>query len=72
MAATATPQQRDFIRTLMRELELPRDRVTVMHRDLFARAGIPWRDGVELAAEINTISPDQAHALITQLKARAE
>lgn len=66
----ATPEQRRYIRGLMRQLELPIDRVTVMHRDLFRTAGIAWRDYVDLEAELSLLTLAQAGALIDALKKR--
>lgn len=68
----STPHQRDYIRDLMRQIELPLDRVTVMHRDLFRAAGIPWRDYVDLDAELATLTRGQASRLIDGLKKRTD
>ena len=35
---------RDYVIGLMRKAELPTRTVTVMHRNLFAHAEVPWRD----------------------------
>lgn len=53
---------------LMRLAELPIDRVTVMHRDLFKRAGIEWRDGESMDARMSTLTADQLDGVIEQLR----
>lgn len=66
--APSTPQQRLFIRTLLREQELPVNRVTVMHRDLFTGAGIAWVDGQSMDVALEGCTKAQASSLIEQLQ----
>lgn len=66
--AKSTPQQRLFIRRLLREAELPVNRVTILHRDLFARAGIDWVDYVEMDGVLEALNKAQASRLIDQLR----
>ena len=70
--AVCTSAQHNLIRVLMRELELPIDRISVMHRTVFFDAGIPWNEGREVCAEVSALTTRQASALIRQLKARNE
>ncbi len=63
----STPHQRLYIRTLMRGMELPTDTVTVMHRNRFKRAGVPFNDGKPLDAELCALRKEQASALIKTL-----
>jgi hypothetical protein len=63
----STSFQRLKIRTQLQQRELPMDRVTVMHRDLFARAGIAWNEGVDLDGELQALSKVEASRLISQL-----
>lgn len=66
--ALATSLQRLALRCELRQQEYPTDRVTVMHRDLFGAAGVPWNNGRDLDAELCTITKEQASALLRQLK----
>lgn len=67
----ATSAQRESIRRWMGACELPLDRVTVMHRDVFRDAGIPWNEGRDLDAELCTITLKQASCLMTLLEGRS-
>lgn len=69
--AFATAHQRLAIRCELRAQNYPMDRVTVMHRDLFAAASVPWRNGNELDAELCTFTKEQASVLIRVLKGSA-
>ncbi len=64
----STPHQRLYARTLLREQELPVNKVTVMHRDLFARAGIEWKDGADLDGTLCACTRAQISRLIDQLR----
>jgi hypothetical protein len=66
-----TSFQRLKIRTQLQQRELPMDRVTVMHRDLFARAGIAWNEGADLDGELQALSKDEASRLIAHLGTRS-
>jgi hypothetical protein len=55
------------IRIRLRDRDLPTDRVTVMHRDLFERARVPFNEGNQLDAELCAMTRAQASALIDQL-----
>lgn len=63
----STPAQRATIQRLLQEQELPLDVVTFGHRQPFAAAGIPWRNGDNLDQRLAMISREQASALITEL-----
>lgn len=69
---TSTPEGlqylRGFAHGLIRQVELPHRQVTVMHRDIFKRAGIAWRDGQDMAALLGTLNRGQLVALIDQLR----
>jgi hypothetical protein len=72
-AATKTPDSglqylRDFTQRLLREAELPTRQVTVLHRDIFKRADIPWRDGQDMAELLGTLSLAQLRALVDELR----
>lgn len=66
-----TSHQRLAIRGYLRQLELPLDRVTVLHRDLFTRCGIAWHQGANVDSTLDGLNCAQASALITRLKERA-
>lgn len=66
-----TQHQRLAIRCYLGQLELPLDRVTVMHRDLFSRCGIAWHQGANVDTTLEGLSRAQAQALITRLQERA-
>ncbi|HGM7330852.1 TPA: hypothetical protein ACKQA1_001901 [Stenotrophomonas maltophilia] len=59
---------RSFAFYLMRDAELPDRQVTVMHRDLFRRAGIEWRDGQDLVELLASLDLQQLRGLIGQLR----
>ncbi|AMV00304.1 hypothetical protein [Xanthomonas citri] len=59
---------RDFTQRLLREAELPHRQVTVLHRDIFKRAGIPWRDSQDMAEVLGTLSHAQLRALVDELR----
>ncbi|HIE4342221.1 hypothetical protein I5U90_07935 [Stenotrophomonas maltophilia] len=59
---------RSFAHQLLREVELPDRQVTVMHRDLFRRAGIEWRDGQSMASLLDSLNLQQLRALVDQLR----
>lgn len=68
----STPHQRLYTRTLLRELELPVNQVTIMHRDLFAAAGVDWRDGASMDATLEGLTRAQASRLIDKLRERGD
>ncbi|HGM5880616.1 hypothetical protein [Stenotrophomonas maltophilia] len=57
-----------FAERLLREAELPHRQVTVMHRDLFRRAQIQWRDGQDMAGLLDSLNLQQLRALVDQLR----
>ena len=59
---------RGFVVGLMRQAELPHRQVTVMHRDLFRRAGIPWKDGQSMDALLASLDRPQLRALMDLLR----
>lgn len=67
----STAHQRLYIRTQLRQRELPTDVVTVMHRDLFRQADVPWRDGFPLDAELCALTKEQAARLADLLRRSA-
>lgn len=67
----STPHQRLAIRCELGEQDLPTDRVTVMHRDLFQQAGVPWNDGKDLDGELCAMTKAQASSLLDKLRERA-
>lgn len=69
-ASTAEGVQylRGFAVHLLRDAELPHRQVTVMHRDIFRRAGIEWLDGQSMDACLAGLSQQQLRTLIDQLR----
>lgn len=59
---------RGFAVHVLRDAELPHRQVTVMHRDIFRRAGIEWRDGQSMDTCLAGLSQQQLRALIDQLR----
>ncbi|HDS1510340.1 hypothetical protein [Stenotrophomonas geniculata] len=59
---------REFALRLLREAELPHRQVTVMHRDIFAKAGIVWQDGQDMNLVLSGLNTWQLLALIYQLR----
>lgn len=59
---------RDYIRDLLRKRELPMRQVTVMHRDVFGLAGVPWRDGQQMEELLSTLHMGELIALANQLR----
>ncbi|MGN7832636.1 hypothetical protein ACTJI2_13600 [Pseudoxanthomonas sp. 22568] len=51
----------------LHEAELSMREVTVMHRDIFHRAGIEWRDGQSMEELISSVSDDQLRRLVAEL-----
>lgn len=72
MAATTTSAElaeyRDYIRRLLRKRELPTRQVTVMHRDVFGLAGVPWRDGQPMEELLSALHMGELIALANQLR----
>lgn len=60
---------RDYVIGLMRKAELPTRTVTVMHRNLFAHAEVPWRDGDSMDAALSALHLGQLIALKRHLLA---
>lgn len=67
---TCTAAQRQLINHLLREAQLPTLQVTVLHRDLFRKAGIAWEDGADLYATLRAVSKPAAHRLIDAIRER--
>lgn len=61
-------EYRDYVRVLLRRRELPTRQVTVMHRDVFARAGVPWNDGQSMEALLSALDKDALIGLARQLR----
>jgi hypothetical protein len=51
----------------LHEAELSMREVTVMHRDIFRRAGIEWQDGQPMEEVISSVSDDQLRRLLAEL-----
>ncbi|HHA2467513.1 hypothetical protein ACVMVB_18270 [Stenotrophomonas maltophilia] len=66
--AEGTQYLRGFAVHVLRDAELPHRQVTVMHRDIFRRAGIEWRDGQSMDTCLASLSKPQLRALIDQLR----
>lgn len=64
----ATPEQRAYIVSLLKKRELPHDTVTVMHRDIFRRCGVPFSDGASLALTLDLLTFREASNLIGELR----
>ncbi|MGH8053565.1 MAG: hypothetical protein ACREP4_06570 [Stenotrophomonas sp.] len=62
------PSQRQFIRALMRDAELPTRQVTVMHRDIFRRAGVSWTDGQAMDNLLDSLNLHDLHRLTDELR----
>jgi hypothetical protein len=68
----ATSNQREYARVLMRQLELPTDHITLMHRQAFRDAGIPPREpGRQVDVVLGELTRAEAEALIGALKRMA-
>lgn len=63
-----TASYRDYVRDLLRKRELPMRQVTVMHRDVFGLAGVPWRDGQQMEELLSTLHMGELIALANQLR----
>lgn len=59
---------RDYVRELLRKRDLPQRQVTVMHRDLFGLAGVPWRDGQSMEELLSCLHMGELIALANQLR----
>lgn len=66
----STAHQRLLCRTLLSKAELPTHVVTVLHRDLFRRLGIEWRDGVDMDPTLESLTDSQIRSLIDALRKR--
>lgn len=64
----STPYQRLAIRCALADLELPTDRVSVLHRDLFKQADVSWNDGRDLEGELCGMTKTQASSLLFALR----
>lgn len=70
--ARITTSQKSYLQQLLQQLELSTRVVTIGHRNLFSRAGVPWREGQSLDALLDTLSKHDASALITELEEETE
>lgn len=59
---------RQFVRALMRDAELPQREVTVMHRNVFQRAGVEWKDGQKMDECLSQLTMRQLRGLVDQLR----
>ncbi len=66
--AEGTQYLRGFAVQVLRDAELPHRQVTVMHRDIFRRAGIEWLDGQSMDTCLAGLSQQQLRTLIDQLR----
>lgn len=64
----ATPSQQQYVLSLMRAQELPTRQVTVMHRLIFGRANVPWKDGQKMDALLASLNQRQVDALVSELR----
>lgn len=73
MKGPSTPHQRLFIRTLLRQVELPTDFITLSHLHLFRSAGgVPEpREGRGVDDVLTELTKTQASSLIQVLRSRA-
>ncbi len=67
-AKSELARYRDYVRDLLRQRELPMRQVTVMHRDVFGLAGVPWRDGEQMEAFLGSLHMGELIALANQLR----
>lgn len=67
-ATNPTSWHRGYVSALLRQQELPSDIVTVMHRDIFRRAGITWKDGQRMDGMLASLSLDELKRLADQLR----
>jgi len=73
-----TTAQKDYLRGLMRRLELPSDVITTLHQRAFVEAGIwdarafGYRIGQRVDVVLDELDVGQASALIKAMKAQAE
>ncbi len=64
----ATSSQQQYVLALMRAQELPTRRVTVMHRLIFGRANVPWKDGQKMDELLASLDQRQVDALVSDLR----
>jgi len=65
----ATPNQRNYIRILMGEIELPTDQITLLHRRFYESAGVPVREpGERIDTALASLTFAQAVSLIETLQ----
>lgn len=64
----ATSSQQQYLLALMRVQELPTRRVTVMHRLIFGRARVPWKDGQKMDELLASLDQLQVDALVSELR----
>lgn len=64
----ATPSQQQYVLALMRAQELPTRRVTVMHRLIFGRTNVPWKDGQKMDELLASLDQRQVDALVNDLR----
>ena len=64
----ATPSQQQYVLALMRAQELPTRRVTVMHRLIFGRTNVPWKDGQKMDELLASLDQRQVDALVNNLR----
>lgn len=78
MAITTAPNPKKlaytrlWIRSLLYRRELPSSHVTVMHRDIFVRAGLEWVDGSRMDDFLGSLNQEQLRRLAAELKGDEE
>lgn len=71
--SAATPHQRQYIRCLLRDADLPTDRVTLMHKRLFERAKLPVpTPGTDVDSHLCAMNRAEAGRLIDALREDGE
>lgn len=64
----ASPHQKQYARILMREIELPTDVITLLHRRFFEKAGVPCPEpGTRVEAAVDALTFAHASHLVDVL-----
>lgn len=65
----ATPAQREYIRRLLRDCELPTDRFGPLHHRVFKAARVPAQaTGSQVDSVLAVLTPNEASRLVNALK----
>jgi CRP-like cAMP-binding protein len=69
----STPHQRQAIRCAMRDQDLPTDRITLLHKRLFASASLPApTPGTDVDSHLCAMRKEEASRLLDALRRQGE